>query len=316
MKRVFKDPLFLFLVAGAAIFAGYKLTRDTADPRHIAVDFEALTAFVQHRSQFQDPERARSRLAAMTAEELQFVIDSYAREEVLYREALRLGFGDGDYVIKRRLGQKVEFMAQGAASTLPPLDEPALRAYYDSHRQDYLQPPTLTFTHVFFDVSAQGEAAAAELAEQALADLRAAAVGFNEAAGRGDLFMYHRNYVESSRVDLAGHFGEPMAHTLFELEPGAWRGPLRSPYGLHLILIAARAPGGPLQFDEVLSRVRTDATQARRRAFTSARIGEIVGAYRVTLTAPLNGSTSGGRAAKKQSDPARQSEATSANADR
>ena len=315
MKRVFKDPLFLFLVAGAAIFAGYKLARDSADPREIRVDSDALTAFVQHRSQFQDPERARARLAAMSAGELQFVIDSYVREEALYREALRLGFDDGDYVIKRRLGQRVEFMAEGAASTLPPLDEAAQQAWFDKHGEDYIQPPALTLTHVFFDASARGDSAAVELAQQALADLRATGVDFNAAAGRGDLFLYRRNYVESSRVDLAGHFGEATAQALFELEPGAWQGPLRSPYGAHLVLIAARDDGGLPAFEAVRDRVRTDAEQARRREFTSARIDAIVAAYRVTTDSLRNGSSRGGLASRKQPEPSRQSNASSVNPD-
>ena len=315
MQRFFKDPLIIFLVAGAAVFAGYRLADDTRDPRHIRVHLDALTTFVQHRSQLQDPDLARARLAGMTAEELGFIIDSYVREEALYREALRLGFGDGDYVIRRRLAQKVEFMAEGAASALPPLDEAALRAYFDSHREVYRQPPTLTFTHVFFEDSMRGEAAARQLAEQTLAEFQAEGVGFHQAAGRGDAFLYHRSYVESSRVDLAGHFGETMADALFDLQPGAWRGPLQSPYGLHLVLVAARTAGGPLEFDEARHRVRTDAEQARRRSLTSARTGEIVAAYRVTVDSPLNGSTAGGRAAKKQADPNSESAAKNANAD-
>ena len=251
----------------------------------------------------------------MPPEELQFVIDSYVREEALYREALRLGFGDGDYVIRRRLAQNVEFMADGAAAALPPLDQAALRGYFNSNLEDYRQPPSLTLTHVFFDTSRRGEAQARQAAQQALARLRAENTGFNAAAGRGDAFLYHRNYAESSASDLAGHFGETMAGALFELEPGAWQGPLRSPYGLHLVLIAARDEGGLPAFEEVRPRVRADAEQARRREFTAARIGEIVGAYRVTADPLPSGRSAGGVAKKKLADPSRQNSASSVNPD-
>ncbi len=316
MQRVFKDPLFLFLIAGAAVFAGYRLTADTRDPHHIRVHLDALTTFVQHRSQLQDPDLARARLVGMTAPELSFTIDSYVREEALYREALRLGFDDSDYVIRRRLVQMVEFMAEGAASALPPLDEAALRSYFDSHREAYRQPPTLTLTHVYFEDAVRGAAQARQLAEQTLTNLRTEGTGLHEALGLGDAFLYHRNYVESSRVDLAGHFGEAMADALFDLQPGVWAGPLRSPYGLHLVLVAARAPGDSLEFDEVHSRVRADAKQARRRSFANAKLDAIVAAYRVTVDAPLNGSTAGGRAARKHKEPSRERAAKSANAAR
>ncbi len=313
--RALKDPLFLFLVAGALVFAASRLLDRDPDPRHIHVDLDALTAFVQHRSQLQNPELARARIEGMSPEELQFVTNSYVREEALYREALRLGFGDGDYVIRRRLAQNVEFMADGAASALPPLDEAALREYFESNPEDYRQPPSLTLTHVFFDTSRRGEAQAREAAQQSLARLRAENTGFNAAAGRGDAFLYHRNYAETSRADLAGHFGESMAGALFDLEPATWQGPLRSPYGLHLVLIAARGEGGLPAFDEVRLRVRTDAEQARRREFTAERIDEIVGAYRVTADPLPSGRATGGVARKKLADPSRQNSASSVNPD-
>lgn len=311
--RVLKDPLFLFLIAGAAVFAASKLLDRDRDPRHIHVDLDALTAFVQHRSQLQDPELARARLNGMTPEELQFVIDSFVREEALYREALRLGFGERDYVIRRRLAQNVEFMADGAASALPPLEDSDLRDFFEARREEYRQPPALTLTHVFFDAARRGEAPALEAAQQALAKLRAENTGFNEAAGRGDAFLYHRNYVEISRNDLAGHFGESMAGALFGLETGGWHGPLRSSYGLHLVLIARRDEGGLPTFEAMRPRVRADAEQARRREFTAARIAEIVGAYRVTADPLPYGNSLGGLARKKPSDPSRQSSASSVN---
>ncbi len=314
MKRALKDPLFLFLVTGAAVFVVYQLA-DRGDPRHIRVDAESLTAFVQHRSQLQDPARARARLAGMNEQELQFVIDGYVREEALYREALRLGFGDGDYVIRRRLGQKVEFMAEGAASSLPALDDDALRAWFESHRENYRQPPVLTLTHVFFDVSRRGEAAAAQAAQRALKELQARGTGFNDATVAGDAFPYHRTYAESSRVDLAGHFGQALADALFELQPGAWQGPLVSPYGLHLVLVAEHKPGRAPPFEEVRERVRTDAGQARRRAFTGARIAGIVNSYRVTIDSAFTGSSPGGVETKKQTDPNRLNHASSVNPD-
>ena len=315
VKRVSKDPLFLFLVAGIALFAVYRLAEGGRDPRHIRVNAESLTAFVQHRSQLQDPARARARLAGMSDAERQLVIDSYVREEALYREALRLGFDDGDYVIRRRLGQKVEFMADGAAAALPPLDDDALREWFTGHRDDYLQAPTLTLTHVFFDASRRGAAAARQAAQQALHELSADGTGFNEASGRGDAFPYHRTYAESAPIDLAGHFGQAMADALFELQPGAWQGPLQSPYGLHLVLVAEHRPGRMPEFEEVRDRVRIDAAQARRRAFTEARIDGIVGAYRVTVDSDFNGSSPGGGERKKQAQPSRLSNASSVNPD-
>ena len=202
--------------------------------------------------------------------------------------ALRLGFDEDDYVIRRRLAQKVEFHGgRRGKRTGAPRRGSAARNTSKNHRENYRQPPNLTLTHVFFDASQRGANQARNAAKQALMQLRAKRVAFNDAAPWGDVFLYHRNYVESSQTDLAGHFGESMAEALFGLESGVWQGPLESPYGLHLVLIANRGAGGLPNFNEVRARVRTDAEQARRKDFTNARIAEIVGAYKVT--SDLNG---------------------------
>ena len=107
-----------------------------------------------------------------------------------------------------------------------------------------------------------------------------------------------------------------MAGALFDLPPGTWQGPLQSPYGLHLVLVAARAPGGPVPFEDARARVRVDAEQARRRTFANARVEEMASAYRVTIEPLPNGNSLGGAAKKKHTDPSRQSSASRLNPDR
>ena len=40
------------------------------------------------------------------------LVDARVREEILYREALTLGLERGDAIVKRRLAQKMEFLAE------------------------------------------------------------------------------------------------------------------------------------------------------------------------------------------------------------
>jgi hypothetical protein len=47
-------------------------------------------------------------------EELQSLLDDYVREEVLVREAIAMGLDRDDDIVRRRLVQKMEFLAQGA----------------------------------------------------------------------------------------------------------------------------------------------------------------------------------------------------------
>ena len=47
-----------------------------------------------------------------TPEELRGLIDAYIKEEVYYREALKLGLDRDDTLIRRRMQQKLEFVTE------------------------------------------------------------------------------------------------------------------------------------------------------------------------------------------------------------
>ena len=47
-----------------------------------------------------------------TPEEMRGLVEARVREEILYREALALGLDRGDAIVKRRLAQKMEFLAE------------------------------------------------------------------------------------------------------------------------------------------------------------------------------------------------------------
>ena len=63
-----------------------------------------------------------------TAEELKGLIDDHVKEEILSREAIKLGLDQNDTIIRRRLRQKMEFLAEDFAATAEPTDA-ELEAY-------------------------------------------------------------------------------------------------------------------------------------------------------------------------------------------
>ena len=50
-------------------------------------------------------------------------------------------------------------------------------------------------------------------------------------------------------------FGDEFADTLLTVEPGKWSGPLKSGYGMHLVLVTAREAGGAPAFETVRDKV-------------------------------------------------------------
>ncbi len=296
LKLVVKEPLLHFLAAGLGLFVLFgAVSPDGADLGDdvIVVDREALLTFIQYRAKMFEPEVAAARLEALSDADLQRLVGDYVREEALHREALALGMDANDYIIKRRLIQKVEFLAQGFADAATVIDGDGLRTFFAANKDNYYVEPSVTFTHVFFDAEARGVEAVQAAAIAKLAQLNADRVAFASAPRHGDRFLYHLNYVERTPDFVASHFGAEMAQAVFALAPGdgIWRGPYRSPYGSHLVLVAKSVPGRTPTLDEIRARVADDARRAEARERTDAAIGEIVETYNVRVVYTHDGKT-------------------------
>jgi hypothetical protein len=66
---------------------------------------------------------AKTWLRDPNASELSGLIDEYVREEIYCREAIALGLDKDDAVIRRRLRQKMEFLAEDASAPNGPADD-------------------------------------------------------------------------------------------------------------------------------------------------------------------------------------------------
>lgn len=289
MKRFLSDPLAHFLIAGTAIFLLFEIVAPEGaglGDKVIVVDESALLTHIQYRTRTFEPQIAAERLAALSDVELDQTIRDYVREEALHREAMAMGMDANDYIIKRRLVQKVEFLAQGFADASTVVDEATLVNYYDDNKEDYFVEPTVTFTHVYFDAEKRGwdEARAAAVAE--LSKLNEMRVPFAESGRYGDRFVYHLNYVERTADFVNSHFGDDITKAVFSATPddAKWLGPYESDYGSHLVLIARSTPGRYPSIDEIRPRLTSDAEIALSRERMDAAIEEIVADYDVRRT--------------------------------
>jgi hypothetical protein len=288
LKSFLREPLVHFLAAGLGLFVLFGVVNrgepDT-DPNVVTVDHDALLTFVQYRIKAFNPALAEKKLSSLSDDELQSLIDDYVREEVLHREAVALGLDEDDYVIRRRLVQKLEFITEGFAEAGAKVDQAALQRYFDANKADYYVEPFVTFTHVFFETEDRPREQAQAAAEKKLIELNRNGVPFADAPQHGDRFLYHVNYVERTPDYVASHFGVPMAKAIFALEPNdfIWKGPFDSPYGVHLVLLTTNEPGRDPELAELEDRVRVDAQRAMIREETEAAIADIVGSYDVRV---------------------------------
>ena len=288
LNRILREPLLHFTVLGAVLFGVFfALNPDQlepeADPKTVVVDEANLLNFLQFQMKAFDGDLVKRRFDAMPAEEKDRMIEAYIREEVLYREALSLSLDQSDYVIKRRMIQKLDFIAEGFAAAIGRPTEAHVQDYYDQNKGDYFVEPWVTFTHVFFDRERLGADQAKQLAELKLADLNRQKAPFTDAVKHGSRFLYHTNYVERSADFVASHFGDEMAAKLFKLDPSKsnWRGPYSSVYGSHLVMLVARQEGQIPSLDEVRDRVAADARRALIRERTEQTIKSIIESYTI-----------------------------------
>ena len=307
MKKLLKEPLLHFLAAGLALFALFGIVNrgELGEPglNVVVVDRDALTTFVQFRTKVFEPSVAEARLDSLSADELHRLIEDYVREEVLYREALALGLDRNDYIIRRRLVQKVEFITEGFAEAGTELDEAALRRYFAANKEDYYVEPYVTFTHVFFQTETRSRAEARELAARRLTVLNRERVPFSEAPQHGERFLYHTNYVERTPDYVASHFGAEMADAVFALASNGqrWVGPFDSLYGVHLVMLAKNEPGRYPALEEVRQSVLDDARRARVRERTEEAIDAVIDTYdvRVEYESAANTGAGQGKAAAR-----------------
>jgi len=248
MKRLLREPLLHFLVLGLGLFLLYALLNDAEEAKdEIVVDAERM-AFLASRFE-------RTWQRPPTKAELDGLVTSWIREEILYREGIAMGLDRDDPIVRRRIAQKMDFISD--AGVAEP-EEAALQQWLSDHADSYRVPPSYALEQRFFDPGRHGENLEAAVGV-ALDRLRGGA----GAEAVGDATLLPQRWPLSSSDQIARTFGEDFAASLAKLPDGEWAGPVRSGYGMHLVRIGEREPGYLPELDEVRDAVARDLLQAR-----------------------------------------------------
>lgn len=279
-----REPLLQFLVIGALLFAAYSaLHRNEApDPDSHRIE---LTAGDLHQLEIAF---AASWRRMPTTDEMVALVQARIREEVLYREALALGLDKNDTIVKRRMAQKMEFVAEDVSAASEPTRE-ALQAWFAKNAKRFALEPRVSFRHLYFSpdrrgAHARGDAAAAQK------QLVGSAEDAPAAAQRGDPFMFQRALADQSADQVAKHFGPGFAQALFALPQGSWQGPIESGYGWHVVFVGASSPGRVPAFEEVEPQVKTAWKEEQRAEAARKAYQEMRAKYTVLLPDPKDAS--------------------------
>lgn len=223
-RVLLREPLLHFLVIGLALFLLYgQVSPGDSDSRRITVSQSQVDDMVR---QYQSTWNRQPSSA-----ELNGLIETYVRDEISYREGLSMGLDKDDAVIKRRIRQKYELIAEEGDRTAP--TDADLAAYLKAHPAKFTLPAVVSFDQIFFDP--------AGTSPEAVGAVKAALTKGADPTAFGQPSMLPRQVTNSSLDLVARDFGDSFAAQVGAAPLGQWVGPLASGIGVHLLRVSARA---------------------------------------------------------------------------
>jgi len=280
LRRWLREPLVHFLLLGLVLFAVYGLTNRSGaknpQSHQIPLTLDDLRQLqIGFAAQWQRPP---------TPEELSALLETRIREEILYREALAMGLDKDDTIVRRRMAQKMEFLAEDVAAAHEPTSE-ELKAWFDKNTSLFDQPARVSFRTIYFSPDRRGPHAQ-EDAAKALGKLSGKPATWPGAETLGDSFMFPDYAADRTPDQIAKDFGPPYAKALFEQKPGTWTGPIESGYGWHLVFIDSLIPARKSAFEEVEPDVKTAWLAAQKAEAWDKAYKTMRAKYEILLPAP------------------------------
>lgn len=276
LSRLVREPLLHFVFIGALVFGVYALIgNDEGEPRDKIV---VTVGRAQQLAQVFDKTWQRP----PTGDELRGLIDAYIKEEVFYREALKLGLDRDDTLIRRRMQQKMEFVTEPSDQLLI-ADDVQLQAFLDAHKVEFKIEPRIAFRQVFLNPNKAGEAVLIR-AKQTLEALKASVPSYVP-SDLGDPTLLPASTPLTTLNTIAGSFGDAFARALPDLPENEWAGPFESPFGLHLVQVIERVDGHDPKLDEVREAVEQKWRTQKRDEFQKRAFDQLLAKYEVILPA-------------------------------
>jgi hypothetical protein len=265
VRRILREPLLHFLLLGLAVFAYYgRVAPDDDGKRRIVVSQAEVDLLA---TQFQGTwNRPPSPV------ELNGLVDSYVRDEILYREGVALGLDRDDAVVKRRVRQKLDVLFEESIAQNPATDAD-LQSYLDANPAAFRQPAIVSFDQIYFGSDADAQLRL-EQARAALA--RGADPG---TLGQATLLPSRQDAMPLDLV--ARDFGEEFAGQLANAPVSEWTGPVASGFG------APRHRGRDCLLADVREVVAREWENERRKRAHATALEKLREQYQVEIQAAL-----------------------------
>ena len=263
-SRWLREPLLHFILVGGSLFAvDHFLAGKVDDLQTIVVgadvDAEATETFKAARGRDPNPE------------ELEALHRVWLDNEVLYREGLALQVDKGDPAIRERVIFKALSVVDSNVK-LPPIDEQALRSWFEAHRDKYDEPARFDFEE------------AALSGTNSEATVREFVTALNNGMP-GDAKAGLRVFKARPLSNLVDSYGADFAKTLERTSSGTWQA-LGTRDGWRAMRLDAKTPPKPAVFEVVRGMVFQDWKDATASEQRSASVRELSKKYKITFEKP------------------------------
>lgn len=241
MQKIWRIPLFRFVLFGTVLvlFDSVRPNDTEATLQRILVTRDQIAKMVTTWQQNWGTTPDNKEISAL--------IQSYVEEEIYYREALALGLDQDDFVVRRRLRQKMEFLTENYPNAVDPtVDEVA--AYYNQNIGKYSTGPRYDFEQVYF----------VEKDDLRIANAFASLVSGESGENLGDPSSLARHMTNVDEHDISRTFGSKFSDSLQALPNGSWSGPIPSGFGQHLVRVDKVQDKQPRDFSSVRELVEAD----------------------------------------------------------
>lgn len=272
--KFLREPLFHFLLIGLGfffLFSQLNPTEEATDSKNIII--------TQSKIDTMSATFLRERGRAPLPNEIQNLIKSEIREELLYREAIALGLDKDDGLIRRRLAQKMKYLFNDL-SVVNKASEEELKEFISEHPEKFMKPATISFAQVYFDPK-KHETTLVEDANTLLGKLRITTI--KESNGLGDRSLLPYDFRNKRKTDIDSMFGKEFTKQAFSSPTNTWEGPFESAYGVHLIYIHERKEDHLPPLSDIRDHVEREWTSLRQQEANELFYQSLYQRYEITV---------------------------------
>ena len=153
-----------------------------------------------------------------------------------------------------------------------------IKSFYDENSHLYIDDPKITFSHIFFRNNDE------EIINDLIFYVQTQNQQFfdNNLFNKVSVFPYQKNYAQRVESFIRGHFGEKTTKEIFSLKISPkWQGPIKSPYGSHIIRLSSISEATQRGYDEVRDLVLTRFISERKKARLKIELEKKISNYQI-----------------------------------